>query len=161
MWTTVGALTPSNVERDALLAHNDWLERILADTSSRTYAQKVIANKPPTLKDACWDPAGVKHEERPTLNPAAVCNQLYPIHENVRMAAGGPLSGDVLKCPLKPINVADYTVTFTAQERNRLNTIFPQGVCDWSKSGVGQQPLVGTWLRYPAPGQSAAIPKAQ
>ena len=30
----------------------------------------------------------------------------------------------------------------------RLKAIFPQGVCDWTKPGVGQVPLAGTWLRY-------------
>jgi hypothetical protein len=26
--------------------------------------------------------------------------------------------------------------------------IFPQGVCDWTKPGVGQQLIADTWLRY-------------
>jgi hypothetical protein len=25
---------------------------------------------------------------------------------------------------------------------------FPDGVCDWSKPGVGQQKLAGTWLKF-------------
>jgi hypothetical protein len=27
-------------------------------------------------------------------------------------------------------------------------TIFPNGVCDWSKPGVEQQPPLGTWVTY-------------
>ena len=30
----------------------------------------------------------------------------------------------------------------------RLETIFPGGVCDWSKPGVGQEEAVRTWQRY-------------
>ena len=29
---------------------------------------------------------------------------------------------------------------------------FPDGVCDWTRPGVGQQPLTGTWLSFgPSP----------
>ena len=58
MWTTPSGLPGVNLARMALLAHNEWLENILADTSNRPYAAKVIRNKPATLKDACWDAAG-------------------------------------------------------------------------------------------------------
>ena len=30
----------------------------------------------------------------------------------------------------------------------RLNAAFPGGVCDWSKPGVGQGPLAGTWQSF-------------
>ena len=52
---------------------------------------------------------------------------------------------------MKPINFADYTVTFTPAEITRLNTIFPNGVCDWSKPGVNQTGVV-TWPSFgPSP----------
>jgi hypothetical protein len=38
--------------------------------------------------------------------------------------------------------------TFTGPEKLRLAAIFPDGVCDFSKPGVGQAALKGTWLRY-------------
>jgi len=117
----------------------------------------VIRNKPPTLKDACWDASGNKFEEAPTLDPAAKCNQLFPVHENVRIAAGGPLSGEILKCRLKPVRAADYSVTFTDAELAKLKSIFPDGVCDWSKRGVGQKNLKDTWLAFPAPGKAERL----
>ena len=52
---------------------------------------KTVRNKPATLNDACGDAAGTKCEERRTLDPSAQCNQLFPVHENVRIAAGGRL----------------------------------------------------------------------
>ena len=99
----------------------------------------MIRNKPATLKDACWDAAGTKHEEPPTLDPGAKCNQLFPVHENVRIAAGGPLAGDILKCRLKPIDFGEYQVTFTDSEKARLRRSSRDGVCDWSRPGVNQR----------------------
>jgi hypothetical protein len=50
----------------------------------------------------------------------------------------------------KPISASDYKVTFTADEMVRLKQIFAGGVCDWSKPGVEQQPMAGTWQALPA-----------
>jgi hypothetical protein len=37
-------------------------------------------------------------------------------------------------------------------ETERLRAIFPDGVCDYSKPGVEQRPLAGTWLSFgPSP----------
>jgi hypothetical protein len=143
-------LAPTGVSlaRLALLAHNEWLENIAADTSADAYAVKVIRNKPSWVKDACWEANGTKHEETFTLSGPSVCNTLFPVNSNVRLQAGGTLSGSVLKCQLKPIDAADYQVTFSDAEMARLKAIFPQGVCDWSKPGVKERPISGTWLEY-------------
>jgi len=53
-----------------------------------------------------------------------------------------------VKCRLKPIDPGDYAVEFTEEERARLRAVFPEGVCDWSRPGVEQQGLAGTWLRF-------------
>lgn len=155
MWTTPTGNVPGvNLARMALLAHDEWMENILADGSKRPYLEKVIRNKPATLKDACWDAGGNKFEELPTLDPAAKCNQLFPVHSNVRVEAGGPLSGEIMKCRLKAVRAADYGVSFTADELARLKAIFPEGVCDWSKPGVGQKKLKDTWLSFPEAGKA-------
>jgi hypothetical protein len=137
-----------NLARMALLAHNEWLENILADTSADPYAVRVIRNKPASLKDTCWEGNGAKHEEAFTLDPSATCNKLFPVYGTVRIAAGAPLAGDLLKCSLKSIDSKSYAVTFTAAEERRLKAIFPKGVCDYSKPGVKQVPLAGTWLDF-------------
>jgi Tannase-like family of unknown function (DUF6351) len=52
---------------------------------------------------------------------------------------------------LKPIDVNDYDVIFTAAELTRLSAIFPDGVCDWSKPGVNQTGVV-PWASFgPSP----------
>ena len=65
--------------------------------------------------------------------------------------AGGPLTNDILKCQLKPIDFSEYGVSFSDQEKERLRAIFPDGVCDWSKPGRHQQ-ANATWLSFgPSP----------
>ena len=134
---------------------NEWLDKLSADPanlaldrSSLDYRNRVIAAKPATAKDACWDSAGLKFEEAATLDPVSQCNKLYPNYANPRIAAGGPRAGDILKCQLKPVTTADYKVALTASELARLNAIFPAGVCDWSKPGVNQSLPDGVWLSF-------------
>src|SRR5207247_3645179 len=102
--------------------------------------------KPAGLVDACY----LINSQKVTNVPQ--CAQLFPYFGNPRIAAGEPLKQDVLKCQLKPVNPADYAVTFTTAQFMGLQSVFPDGVCDYSKPGVGQQPLAGTWLSYPGPG---------
>ena len=46
--------------------------------------------------------------------------------------AGMPLSNDVVKCRLREVDLADYSVALTPEEESRLRQMFPQGVCDYS-----------------------------
>lgn len=136
-----------------------WLTAIALDQSMDELAAKVVRAKPAELEDACWNDDGTRIVEPAVFNPDALfdntegrCNSLYPIHTGLRMVAGGPLTNDVLKCELKPIDPSDYSVSFGAEEMARLEAIFPDGVCDWSKPGVGQVPNTRTWLSYgPSP----------
>jgi hypothetical protein len=81
----------------------------------------------------------------------ARCNQLFPSYEFPRSIAGGPLAADIIKCRLKPPDPRDYEIKFKHEDWKRLLTIFPQGVCDWSKPGVESRP-VRTWFSFgPSP----------
>ena len=62
--------------------------------------------------------------------------------------AGAPIGSDVLKCQLKPVDLGDYDVTLTAEQRATLEQVFSTGVCDWSQPGVGQTSPPDTWLRF-------------
>ena len=53
-----------------------------------------------------------------------------------------------MTCRRKPIDPSDYRVTLSPAEHRRLALIFPDGVCDWTRPGVGQQPLQDTWLTF-------------
>jgi len=126
-----------------------WLDAITADASALT-ADKVAKYKPTDATDSCWDVNdGARYKEEATMSGAGKCNALYAKTPAPRMVAGGPVSDDILKCDLKPVADADYAPTlFSAPEKQRLQAIFPQGVCDFSKPGVGQAALKGTWLKY-------------
>lgn len=146
MWTMGGGGTAAAF--DQMVA---WLTAAKADTSDRTKAQKIAANRPADLQDACWN-AGLKYTEEQTAFGTGACNTFYPAGTTPRMAAGGPLTDDIAKCQLKPLNPSEYSVTFSPMQWTRLSAAFPDGVCDWTKPGVGQQPLTGTWLSFgPSP----------
>jgi len=124
-----------------------WLDA-LADDPAPLTPDKVIRRKPAPATDACWDLAGTRLADAPALAGGA-CNAQYPKGLSPRLLAGAPVADDVLKCSLKPVDQADYLpVVLTPAERARLAAIFPTGTCDYSRPGVGQRPLAGTWQRY-------------
>lgn len=124
-----------------------WLDRIAAAPGPVTPA-RIVRLKPEAATDAYFDAEGGRHPEPMTLAGPGEANRLYPFHSDPRVVAGGPLSMDVLKCRLKPPARGDYRVAFTADQWARLGRIFPDGVCDYSKKGVGQVPLKGIYQRY-------------
>ncbi|MBI3048451.1 MAG: hypothetical protein HYY76_09060 [Acidobacteria bacterium] len=141
--------TTSPVLVEALAQMDQWLTNLARDGSADAPIAKLRRAKPADLVDACWtkDEAPQKIVE-PLQYRAGRCHELYPAYSYPRGVAGAPISNDVVKCQLKPIGAADYAVTFTADELARLRRIFPEGVCDWSKPGVEQQGLAGTWLVF-------------
>lgn len=137
--------------RDAFTLRLDlmtrWLDDIATDPAPLT-TEKVVRLKPADATDSCWklDATRVREAATGFDNPGA-CG--YAKTMPPRMVAGSPVSDDVIKCQLKPLDEADYLpVVPTAAERLRLAAIFPEGVCDYGRPGVGQAPLKGTWLRY-------------
>jgi len=137
----------------AILQMERWLDNITSDRSPyHSRAEKVIRNKPHDLVDACFTADGQEIREPASALPTSKCNQLYPINGNPRIAAGGRLADDVLKCRLKPIKASDYGRPLSAAQIMRLRSAFPQGVCDYDERGVGQSEVKDTWLAYPRPG---------
>ena len=141
--------TTSPVLREALGQMDRWLTSLSKDASSDPAIVKIRRARPADLVDACWtkDDTPQKIVEKQQYR-AGRCDEIYPSHAFPRAVAGAPLTNDIVKCQLKPIGAADYKVSFTADELARLRKVFPGGVCDWSKPGVEQQPLAGTWLTF-------------
>jgi hypothetical protein len=131
----------------SLDAMTKWLDAMAADPAPLSHA-KVVKHKPAEVKDAYFDAGGMKHVEVATWDGPGGYNAAYPNHSEPRIVAGAPIANDVLKCQLKPANPADYKVRFTPAQAARLRAVFPTGVCDFSKPGVGQVPLKGTYQRY-------------
>jgi hypothetical protein len=140
-----------------ILQMDQWITAIKADTRDIPQIEKVVQNKPAALQEGCntRDANPTFIAEHQVRDPATVCEQLYPSNSFPREVAGANVAADIIKCQLKPITPADYAVTFTAEQMARLQAIFPNGVCDWSRPGVEQQPLAGTWLAVASPGQIA------
>jgi hypothetical protein len=132
----------------ALDVMTQWLDALVADPAPLT-ATKVVASKPAEAVDACFDATGAKISEPAVFGAVTRCNTLYPVHSEPRMVAGAPLTNDVGKCALKQIDFADYTPVFTDAEQTRAKAVFAEGVCDFSKPGVGQGPMLGTYQHYP------------
>jgi hypothetical protein len=149
-WTSTPAAAPMTEER-ALAEMDAWLtarEKLAERRPWLDPAELTRRSRPKAIADGCVDPDGQWIIEPLTLDPDAACNQLYPYHENPRMAAGGPASNEIVKCALTEPAREDYGVEFTDEQWARLLQIFDQGVCDWSRPGVGQVPFAGVWLHF-------------
>jgi hypothetical protein len=130
-----------------------WVEAVAADDSGRPQRDKVIADKPSAAVDGCWSNATTFIVQPQTFGrlPNSQCNTLFPSFAFPRYVAGGTLAANIIKCQVKPIDMNDYAVSFTSAELTRLHSIFPNGVCDWSKPGVNQTGVV-PWASFgPAP----------
>jgi hypothetical protein len=59
-----------------------------------------------------------------------------------------PMTDDTLRCELKPLDRGDYgDGTFTDAQWAQMAAIFPAGVCDFTKPGLGRHPTV-KWQSY-------------
>src|SRR5207249_4073043 len=81
------------------------------------------------------------------ITDRATCAATFPFFGDARIAAGGPLADDVMKCQLRPLDPRSYAVTFTAGQWARLRAAFPTGVCDWRRRGGDQRPSV-SWGKF-------------
>ncbi|HUO04203.1 MAG TPA: DUF6351 family protein [Candidatus Binataceae bacterium] len=169
-----GKLTGINV----LALMDKWLDKVDADHSENPAYLKAARARPIDLSDGCfYQDAGGRWRENlePAVwsglfrkaGPAAnfgqckpgpgFCACRYPSYGDPRIAAGAPIGGEVLKCGLKPIDSSDYRGGLTADRRLQLSAIFPDGVCDWTKPGRGQQPPSNSWLSFPRPGHDVSL----
>jgi hypothetical protein len=120
-----------------------WLTAVEKDNSAAPLAQKVVAAKPTDLTDRCYDGAG--HQLLGSLCPDAAMTILG----TPRTVAGDAITTDTNKCRLRPLSRNDNygLIPFTDEEWAALQAIFPDGACDYSQSGVGQQETT-PWQTY-------------
>jgi hypothetical protein len=140
IWYGNGASFP-----DPLLSMDKWLSAVEKDRSGAPLAEKIARDRPSDVHDIC-NVAG-----QDDLGGRETCNFLAPTGQGTRGAAGGPFATDVIDCRLKPLRRSDYyPVQFSDAQWADLQKTFPNGVCDWSKPGLGQQPTVA-WQTYQDP----------
>ena len=171
MWRYGTGLLPATaaqvtaVTLESLLTMDTWLTQLLTTApkatlnSVRTQAQ-VIAAKPATAFDLCYLTGDATFSTKVTDMALCDADPRLAKHSSPRQVAGGPLAENILKCQLKPLMLADYApVTFSDAQIARLHATFPEGVCDWSEPGVGQQEAVSPLTFVDGPG-GRPLPRA-
>ncbi len=123
---------------------DEWMANIAAHPD-----RSVGENRPDRAVDSCFDTSGAliaagEDVWAGVLDDAApgACTERFPIYSSSRRQAGGPYEGGVWKCRLQPVGRAIGTGVYgswtpTAEERARLEQIFPGGVCRWDKPDLG------------------------
>jgi hypothetical protein len=146
MWRGArAALSP-----ESIAAFEKWMDAIAADKSADAQKTKVVKNKPADLVDGCTDkstPSQFIAEKQVLGTSGTQCNILWPSGRFPRMEAGVSLASNNLKCQLKPVDLNDYKVAFNAADLSRLRSVFPSGVCDFTKPGVSFAKVV-PWASF-------------
>ena len=135
-------LTYVAFQQQAFLLMDRWLAAIEADASALPLESRVLRDRPAEAVDACFIGSA-------KVTDMATCAAAYPYFRETRFAAGGPGTADVIKCRLQPLNRAGYGgVVFTDAQWQRMVQVFPDGVCDYSRPGLYQQPAAGPWMSF-------------
>jgi hypothetical protein len=131
-----GLLPPPQLTLESLLTMDKWLANMEADKRGGPIEQKVVRNRPAEAFDFCY--IGTDYQHKITGQKLCDADPVLKYYASPRQIAGGPLAEDVLKCQLKPQQRGEYP-TLSDDQWTRLKQVFPNGVCDWSKPGVGMQ----------------------
>jgi hypothetical protein len=164
MWRYGTGLLPATAAQVAavtvrsFLTMDKWLSNLNISApketlnSARSQAQ-VIAGKPADAVDFCFLTGDTNFTTPVTDMAVCDADPRLAKHASPRQVAGGPLTENILKCTLKPLNSADYApIVLSSAQLARLNAVFPDGVCDWSKLGIGQQAAVSPLTFAAGPG---------
>lgn len=131
---------------EAFAVLHEWITNIQANPTAGEGG-----NKPASAVDRCWTTDGTLLAEGPGVwagvlddRPPGDCTATFPLFSTSRIEAGAPVSGDVFKCRTIPVRTALERGLYgdwkpTALQLGRLEQIFPTGVCDYSRPGVGEE----------------------
>ena len=136
IWMTKKPHTPI---AESLELIDKWMKNIKINVH-----KTIVENKPDDAKDKCSDSHGNVIAEGPNVwngewngKDKGACMQLYPSFKTSRMLAGDDIAGDVFKCHLQSVENAINSGLYAPVEMKNyklvLETIFPDGVCDYSK----------------------------
>jgi hypothetical protein len=144
IWTSPVPLVPPPAMADAAFELLDrWLKAIEADRSLDPLEVKVVRKKPVDAVDACF-------VNDTMITDMEICRAAFPFFGSPRIVAGTPLRHDIARCQLRPLDAADYAGVIpplTNGQWQRLQAAFPEGVCDYSRPGVGQEPSM-PWMTF-------------
>ena len=164
MWRYGTGLLPATAAQVAavtvqsLVTMDVWLSKLLETAPKETLnsvrtQQQVVAAKPAGAVDLCYLTGDTSFTTKVLDQAACDADLRLAKHASPRQVAGGSIEENILKCQLKPLNAAEYApVALSAGQLARLQAVFPGGVCDWSKPGVGQQEAVSPLTFIAGPG---------
>jgi len=122
----------------------EWQANLAADPTL-----SVAEAAPELAQDRCLAADGTEIARGPGVwdgilddRPEGACAQHFELHTTSRIEAGGPVSGDIYKCHLMPVTTAVAEGLYgqwepTPAEVDRLEQIFPTGVCDYGLPSQG------------------------
>ena len=148
MWraapTTSGAMiTAARVTMAA------WLDNIAAGTSFTVRAgRSSCAPSCPRRSTPAGTSRGGESTSRRRLTPAGSARTSTRRPSTPRLRAGSPLESGVTQCRLRHVRLSEYGVPITPGQAEHLRTVFPDGVCDYVRRGVGRRRMKETWLSY-------------
>lgn len=119
---------------------DEWLTAVEADPSDAPIEDKIVRNRPADATDACFI-----GDQR--IDDESTCRTRFPYFGAPRIAAGGPLSHDIIKCQLEPLDRDDYQASFTDAQWERLQAAYPDGVCDFTQPADRREASV-PWMTF-------------
>ena len=156
-------LADNSCQVNSFIAMDRWLSAVEKDASNKSLVQKLTANKPSDVVDACYDGLGQRLSTglcpgplpNLTIPSHPDSNVIVPIYATPRIVAGDAFSADTNKCQLKPLKRSDNYGLIAPSDAQwaQMQKLFPDGVCDFSKPGVSQQPTIA-WQTYQTAGGS-------
>ncbi|MFA0813423.1 DUF6351 family protein [Microbulbifer epialgicus] len=131
---------------EALDIIDRWIQNIVAHPG-----KGVVENRPEDANDRCFDREGNVLAAGPDVwngdwngRPSGKCMREYPIHSTARQVAGAPITDDIFKCALQPIERAlakglygPHTEEITGRIDD-LQRIFPTGVCNYNEQDLAR-----------------------
>jgi hypothetical protein len=135
---------PHTLVPEAFQTIDRWMQNIKHNPD-----KTVVENKPAEAIDNCYNSKGELIAKSNDVWDGAwnnkedgTCTKTYPPYKTSRMVAGENISGDIIKCQLQSIKQAIekgvYLPIDMTEHQNRLEHIFPEGVCDYSKPDAGR-----------------------
>ncbi|TQV89632.1 DUF6351 family protein [Aliikangiella coralliicola] len=142
---------PHNPLPDALDMIDKWLvefKRISISERENDYEKMISASRPTDAFDRCYSAHGEVLAQGANVWDGmwngkfdGDCMTAYPIYSESRSVAGADLAGDTFKCELQSVTDAIrkglYGSINMENYQEQLETIFPEGVCDYSKPDRG------------------------
>jgi hypothetical protein len=108
--------------------------------------------RPDDAIDNCVTAAGERVSALDLYESDGPCTDPYPVSGSPRTTAGAPLRNDILKCERQSVpeavDAGVYEVELTDEQVARLEAVFPDGVCDWTKAGEARTELGAPWRSY-------------